>query len=170
MSTITKRITKSALLAAALIVAFSGPAQAQRLRGGFVRVVPGWNFNLGYSPHYNPFWGPYYPYGVYPEIYPYVVQHPTAAVKVEGVPKQVQVFIDGYSAGTAGTVRTTPGGHAITLYLPGYRTVTENIYVAPGSTVKMHETMDKLAAGEMSEPPPAPQADTQAPAGTTHPR
>ncbi len=71
-------------------------------------------------------------------------------------PKQTEVFVDGYFAGTAGTVRTTPGGHAITLFLPGYRTVTENVYVAPGSTLKVKDTMDRLAAGEMSAPPPAP--------------
>ena len=40
--------------------------------------------------------------------------------------------------------------------LEGYRTVTQNIYLAPGSTFKMRDTMDKLAAGEVSTPPPLP--------------
>jgi PEGA domain len=104
--------------------------------------------------------GSYYPYS-------YVVEHPTATVRVEGVPKQVEVFVDGYFAGTGGKVRTTPGGHAITLYLPGYRTVTENIYVAPGSTYKMREAMDRLAAGEASALPPAPQPSDAGPRGHT---
>ena len=85
-----------------------------------------------------------------------MVHNPSTKVRVEGVPKQTEVFVDGYFAGTAGTVHTTPGGHEITLFLPGYRTVTENIYVAPGSTFKMHDSMAKLGAGEVSTPPQSP--------------
>ena len=152
MTNITKRITKSVLLVAALIVTVSAAAQAEPFRrGGFgVRVRP--RIAIGIGGFYDPFWGPYYyPYG----IYPYVVEHPTAKVRVEGVPKETEVFVDGYFAGTAGTVATTPGGHAITLYLPGYRTVTQNIYVRPDSTFKMNGVMDKLPAGEVSTPPPS---------------
>ena len=167
MSTITKRITKFALLIAVLLVTFSGAAQAQQLHAGFgVRVGPRWNFGLGVGPFYDPFWGPYYPYG----FYPYVVNHPTAAIRVDAEPKQAEVFVDGYFAGTPGRLRTTPGGHAITLYLPGYRTITRNVYVAPGSTIKMRDRMDRLAPGEVSDLPPMParslQPATHPPAGT----
>jgi PEGA domain len=167
MSTITKGITKVALLVAVLIVTSSATAQAQRFGGGFGgRFGPHWGFSLGVAPFYDPFWGPYYPYAGYP----YVVGHPTASVRVEVVPKQTEVFVDGYFAGTAGKVRTTPGGHAITLFLPGYRTVTQNIYVAPASTVKMQDTMVRLTAGEVSAPPPQPSRPlrpaTQPPSGT----
>lgn len=169
MSTITKGISKVALLVAVLIVTVSATAQAQRLHGGVGgRIGPRVGFGLGIGPFYDPFWGPYYPY----TGYPYVVEHPTASVRVEVVPKQTEVFVDGYFAGTAGKVRTTPGGHAITLFLPGYRTVTQSIYVAPGSTFKMQDTMDRLAAGEVSAPPPQParplRPATQPPAGTPH--
>jgi len=151
MSNITRRITVLVPLLLALIVAFSAPAQAQRLHGGFgVRIVPRPYFGLGVGPFWDPY--PYYGYG----YYPYVIDRPTAAVRVDVVPKQAQVFIDGYFAGNAGTVKTRPGGHAITLYLPGYRTVTENVYVAPGHTVKMRDTLDQLPAGEVSAPPPQP--------------
>ena len=152
MSTITKGISKVALLVAVLIVTVSGTAQAQRFHGGFGRIGPRVTFGLGIGPFYDPYWDPYYPYA----RYPYVVNHPTASVRVDVVPKQTEVFVDGYFAGTAGKVRTTPGGHAITLFLPGYRTVTENIYVEPGSTFKMRDTMDRLAAGKVSAPPPQP--------------
>ena len=50
----------------------------------------------------------------------------------------------------------TPGGHAITLYLEGYRTVTQDVYVRPDSTFKLNETMERLSAGQASEPPPLP--------------
>ncbi len=158
MTTMTKRITKFGLLVAVLALTFSGTASAQRFRGGFgVRVVP---FNFGIGPFYYPLWGPYFPYAY--GVYPFAV-HPTADVRVEAVPKQAEVFVDGYYAGVASDfdgafkrLHTTPGGHAITLYLPGYRTVTQNIYVRPDSTFKMNETMDKLPAGEVSAPPSSP--------------
>jgi len=150
MSNIMKRITKVALLVAALSATFSAAAQAQPFRHG------GFRFGIGIGrPYFDPFWGPYYPYGFYPGAYPYVGQNMTAKVRVEGVPKQTEVFVDGYFAGTASTFATTPGGHAITLYLPGYRTVTQSIYVRPGSTFKMNGTMDRLGAGEVSTPPPS---------------
>ena len=154
MSNITKRITKSILLAAALIITVSATAQAQPFRhGGFgVRVGP--RIGIGFGGFYDPFWGPYYPYAY--GAYPYVGVYPTGWVRVKGVPKETQVFVDGYRVGTAGTVATTPGGHAITLYLPGYRTVTQNVYVRPGSTFKMNDTMERLGAGEVSAPPPSP--------------
>jgi hypothetical protein len=108
MSNITKQIMKSVLLAAALIVTVSATAQAQPFRhGGFgVRVGP--RIGIGFGGFYDPFWGPYYPYGAYP----YVIVDPTGWVRVKGVPKETEVFVDGYLAGTAGTVSTTPGGHA----------------------------------------------------------
>jgi hypothetical protein len=154
MGTITKGITKVTLLVAVLTFTLSGATKAQGFRGGRggFRGAPRGTFNLGIGRFYDPFWGPYYPYG----LYPYAVEHPTAAVRVEVVPKQAEVFVDGYFAGTAGKLRTTPGGHEITLYLPGYRTVTQNIYVGPDSTYKMQDTMDRLGAGEVSTPPPLP--------------
>jgi hypothetical protein len=144
-------------LVALAIVAFSATAYAQRAHEGpGDRDAPRPFVHFGMGRFYNPFWDPFYPYGMYPyDMYPGVIEHDTA-VNVKGVPKQTEVFVDGYFAGTAGKVRTTPGGHAITLYLPGYRTLTQDVYVAPGSTVKLQETMDKLPGGEASAPPPMP--------------
>jgi hypothetical protein len=162
MSNIMKRITKVTLLVAVLSVAFSAAAQAQPFRpGGFgVRVGPRASFGIGIGrPFFDPFWGPYYPYGFYPGAYPYVGQSLTAKVRVEGAPKETEVFVDGYFAGTAGTFTTTPGGHAITVFRQGYRTVTQSVYVSPGSTFKLDVTMDKLGAGEVSAPPPPVSPD-----------
>lgn len=184
MATIMKRTT---LLVAAVALAWSVPAQAELHRG---RDMEGPRDHVHARWHFDPFWSSYpygvYPYGVYPYgVYPYSVYpfnvypyplHPTADVRVQAVPKQAEVFVDGYYAGTADDfdgvfkrLHTTPGGHAITLYLEGYRTVTENVYVRPGSTFKLQDTMDKLPAGEVSAfpPPPAPpEPATQPPTGT----
>ena len=150
MTTMTTRITTVTPVLLVLVLAFSATAQAQRLHRGFgFRVAPHWG--VGVAPYYDPFWGPYYPYA-YP---PYVIEHPTATVRVDVVPKHAEVFVDGYFAGRTDKVRTTPGGHMITLFEPGYRTVTQSVYVAPGATVKLHSTMDRLPAGEISVPPPA---------------
>jgi len=132
---------------------------------------------------YDPFWGPYYPYYYgYPYgSYAYSLT-PSGSVKTEITPKQTEVFVDGYYAGVVadfdGTfqrLRTSPGGHTITLYLDGYRTVTESIYVRPNSTVKLKETMQKLAPGEASTPVPVPtlpggRSMTPAPSGGPAPQ
>jgi hypothetical protein len=120
---------------------------------------------------YDPLWGPYYPYGLgYPN--PWTYGYPSwsddssdsGALKTEVTPKSTEVYVDGYYAGTAddfdGVFRhlhATIGGHAITLHLDGYRTVTQNVYVRPDSTVKLKETMEKLAPGEVSAPVPQQQ-------------
>ena len=84
-------------------------------------------------------------------------------MRIEVTPRDAEVYVDGYYAGTVddfdGTfqrLHTTPGGHAITLHLEGYRTVTRNIYVTPADTFKLQLTMDKLRPGETSDPPPIP--------------
>jgi hypothetical protein len=152
MSAITKKVV---LLASALLFVVSAPAFAQPFRHGVV-VVPRAHF---YGPaFYDPWWGPYYPYVGYP--YPV---HSTGDVRIEATPKQAAVYVDGYYAGVVddfdGTFKhlhARPGGHAITLYLSGYRTVTENVYVRPGSTFKLNATMDRLPDGQQSAPPPKP--------------
>jgi PEGA domain len=84
-------------------------------------------------------------------------------VKTQIKPNQTEVYVDGYYAGVADDfdgafqrLHTSPGGHAVTLRLEGYRTVTQNIYVRPGSTYELTETMEKLAPGEVSDPVPLP--------------
>ena len=140
MLSITK---KAALLTAVLVMIGASSANAQPFRGRFV----------------HPFWGPYaYPYGVYPygayRVYPFGARR-EADVRVEVTPKQTEVFVDGFYAGVADDfdgvfkrLHTTPGGHAITLRLEGYRTVTENIYVSPDSTFKLRDTMQRLRSSD----------------------
>src|SRR5882724_6746884 len=117
---------------------------------------------------YDPFWGPFYsdrygyPYGYGYPGWPYDYSSTiTGSLKTEITPKQTEVYVDGYYAGVADDfdgvfqrLNTSPGGHAVTLRLEGYRTITRNIYVRPDSTYKLRETMEKLAPGEVSEPVP----------------
>ena len=78
----------------------------------------------------------YYPYARYP-----YVGRSYGDVRTQVTPKQAQVYVDGFYAGVAADfdgvfkrLHLTPGGHIITLYLDGYRTVTQNVYVRPDST------------------------------------
>ena len=151
MSTITSRITKVALLVVVLIFGFSGVAHAQRFRGRVGgRIVPRWNYSLGIRPFHDPFWGPYYPYGFY---YPYGIDH--ATVRVQAVPKQTEVFVDGYCAGTAGNVRTT----SVVTRLPCISGVSDGDgehLRGGGFHVRERHTMQTLNPGEVIVPPPMP--------------
>jgi hypothetical protein len=162
--------TKAALLTAALLVmCAAGSADAQSFRGRL-----GVRRGYIYTPFfYDPFWGPYpYPYGAYTFGVP-----PEADVKVEVTPKQAEVYVDGFYAGVADDfdgvfkrLHTTPGGHAITLHLEGYRTITQNLYASPGSTYKLRDTMERLAAGETSVAPPSPSRPGVRPRASVAPR
>jgi PEGA domain-containing protein len=154
---------RAVLLTAVLLMIGGGLANAQPYRGRF----GGGRGHIYARSFYDPFWRPYaYPFGVYPYpaygVYPFGARR-DADVRVEVTPKQTEVFVDGFYAGVADDfdgvfkrLHTTPGGHAITLRLEGYRTVTENIYVSPDSTYKLRDTLQKLAAGETTEAPPFP--------------
>ena len=101
--------------------------------------------------------------GGYP--YPgYRYAAPDAAVKFDVKPREAMVYIDGYYAGVVDDfdgafqrLRTAPGGHELTLYLEGYRTYSERIYLSADNTFKLKHRMEKLAGGEVAERPPAPR-------------
>ena len=131
---------KTALLATALLLIVGGSANAQPWRGR-AAFFPRAHI---YTPFYDPFWG-YHPYAGYP----YVAGRSYGDVRTEVTPKNAEVY-------AFKRLHLTPGGHAVTFYLEGYRTVTQNVYVRPDSTLKMNDTMDRLAAGQTSAAPPAP--------------
>jgi hypothetical protein len=83
-----------------------------------------------------------------------------AIVRVIATPKDAAVYVDGFYAGTVHDFNDwwqglplPPGGHEILLYLDGYRTTYRRVYLAPGSTLQLHETRERLSAREHSEPP-----------------
>jgi PEGA domain len=130
-----------------------------------VVVVPRYEIHRPFV--YDRFWGPGYPYA-----YAYPYGRPLAEIKTNVTPKDTEVYVDGYYAGRADDfdgvfqrLSVAPGGHAITFYLDGFRTVTEDVYVRPDSTLKMDETMQRLASGETSAavPAPGPWAERRAP-------
>ena len=164
-----------AMLAGSLIQA--APASAQVRIGvgvgvGYYRPYYGPWFSFGYSwypgfyygyPYYGyPFYGyPYarsyygYPYYGYPGGYPYYYG---ASLRLQVTPREAEVFVDGYFAGTVddfdGTFQrldAEPGEHDLELYLPGHRSVQQKLYLQPGKTTKVKLAMQPLAPGD-SEP------------------
>jgi hypothetical protein len=126
---------------------------------------------------YDPFFGPYpwWPYGAYPYPY-YPIYDNRAVVRLLVVPKQAAVSVDGFYAGIVDDfdgffegLPLPPGGHEIDLYLEGYRTAHQRIYLAPGSTFKLHHTLERLGIGEVSEPPTVAPPIPPPPDGTYTP-
>jgi hypothetical protein len=179
-----KPLAIAAAVAAAAVVALApSTADARPIGRGFVRgrvIVGGYYDPFFYSPFYTPFgfgygWGAY-PYGAYgygyrpygAYSYGYGYGRPVEAsgsARIQVTPKEAEVYVDGYRAGrvddfdgTFQRLHAAAGPHEITIFLNGYRTITEKVYMGADSTVKIHETMARLAPGETSARPAAPPA------------
>jgi hypothetical protein len=191
-------IPVAAALAATMLWADRSDAQVRI--GGGVRVAtprtrvsvvvgrPYYYRPFYYRPYYRPyafapFYGPYL-YGSYfyrPFYwYPYAPVgygyggFDGASLRVQVTPRDTEVFIDNYYAGTADDfdglfqrLHLEPGAHDITLYRDGYRTVRQRVYIQPTGTFRLRYTMVSLGPGEIAEPrpaePPPPQNAPGAP-------
>jgi hypothetical protein len=123
---------------------------------------------------YDPFFGPYpwWPRAAYRHLYYPIYDH-RAVVRVIATPKDAAVYVDGFYAGTVHDFNDwfqglplPPGGHEIVLYFEGYRTVRHSIYLSAGSAFKLRHTMERLPAGELSDPPAVAPPVPPPPAGT----
>jgi hypothetical protein len=99
----------------------------------------------------------------YPPPYGYRYAEPDSSLRFSVKPKQAAVYVDGYFAGTVNDfdgafhrLRVTPGEHNIVIYLQGYRSIRQHLYLSPNGNRKITETMEKLLSGEAEEPPPVP--------------
>jgi hypothetical protein len=171
-----------------------GQADAQVRARGAVRVgapraravvVVGGYRRPFYDPFYDPFYfntfyRPYYyrPFYWYPQVaYGQGFYNGDGSLRLQVSPRETEVYIDNYYAGTVDDfdgffqrLHIEPGAHDITLYLDGYRTVRQRIYLQPTGTFRLRYMMQPLGAGEVAEPrpaeppPPQPQAGPQGPA------
>ena len=150
-------------IAAALLLVSAVPTQAEAQRRRRTVVV------VGVGGHTYPYWryDPWYQWGPYrypPYAYRYRMYDRTSDLRLDVSPRQAQVYVDGYYAGIVDEfdgvfqrLRLEPGGHTITLYLEGYRTETQDLYLRPGSDQRIRLNMRPLAPGERAEPPLPPQ-------------
>jgi hypothetical protein len=101
---------------------------------------------------------------------------PDASLRIEVEPKNASVFVDGYFAGTVDDfngvfqrLHVAPGEHEIVIYLEGFRSIHERLYVGPNSSRKIAHQMEKLGAGEPNEPKPEPTAEARQSEGPPSP-
>jgi hypothetical protein len=127
-------------------------------------------FSVGFPCCGYPAYGyPYYPYYGYPFIY-----DNSASLRLQVSPREAEVFVDGYYAGTVddfdGTfqrLHVVPGDHDLELFLPGHRSYQQKVYLQPGKTFNVRHAMEPLAPGDAE--PARPTAKPQ-PAGAPPPR
>ena len=119
-----------------------------------------------YSPYwYDPFWyGQYYP----PYGYGWGQGYNAANLKVQVEPKNAEVYVDGRLAGIVDhfdgmfqSLMLEAGAHDVIVYLDGYRSIHEQLYLNVGSTYRIKGVMEKLAPGEPGEPRPQPSVMTR---------
>jgi hypothetical protein len=154
-----KRFALFSGLVAVLFVGSAATSEAQ-FRGRGPVVVVGGGF---YSPYYDPFFYGQYGYPIRPYGYGYRTYEPEASVRLEVKPKEAEVYVDGYYAGivddfdgTFQRLRVAPGEHEIELWLDGYRTVRQMVYLTQDNTFRVKYQMERLAAGQAPEPKPQP--------------
>jgi PEGA domain len=88
----------------------------------------------------------------------------SGAVRIEVMPREADVYVDGYLAGRVDDfdgifqrLYLPRGGHEITIYMSGYRSIQQNVFVGPASKLIIKQAMVPLAPGEFQEPQPQPQ-------------
>jgi PEGA domain-containing protein len=170
-----RTVSLRVVLAASLVLLTNrGAAFAQHGHGGPHHSTV---FVGGYF--YDPFFGPYPWWPAYAYPYPYYPAYDISAdLRLLVTPREANVYVDGFYSGIVDDfdgffqhLPVPPGGHEVVLYLQGYRTVHQTVYASPGSTYKLTYTMERLAAGETSEPPPVAPPVPEPPAGSaTTPR
>jgi hypothetical protein len=168
-------VTRSSLffLAAGLLAAavlLPAPAEAQGRRGP--RIATRATVVIGAGAYYRPYvYDPWYPYYWYPAPYYYGGRYysDSSALRLQVTPRQTEVFVDGYYAGVVddfdGTfqrLNLEPGEHELQLFSPGYRSISQRIYLQPRSTFRVRHDMTPLAPGEAE---PARPSNGPAPPG-----
>ena len=164
-----RRYKQSVLFCALAAIVFVGSAatseaQVRGRRGRARVVVVGGGY---YSPflYDTSFYDPWYQYAypIPPYGYGYRRYEPEASVRLEVKPKEAEVYVDGYYAGIVDDfngvfqrLRVEPGEHEIELWLDGYRTVRQQVYLTPDNTFRVKYQMERLPAGQAPEPKPQP--------------
>jgi hypothetical protein len=158
--------------AVALVASSTAEAQGRRGgRGGGTRVIVA-------GPYYSPFfyggWYGYpfaYPFGYpYPPYYGYGMYEREGSLRLQVEPRQAEVFVDGYYAGVVddfdGTfqrLRVQPGEHDVQVYLAGYRSLHQQVYLQVDKTFTIKQTLQPLGPGDQPEERPVAKTPSEDP-------
>jgi hypothetical protein len=107
----------------------------------------------------------------YPPIqYPYRYATAESDLRIVVKPKEAEVYVDGYFAGKVEEfdgafqrLHVEPGQHEIQIYLEGYRTLKQHLYLSSRNTRKIEGTLERLGPGEQAEPQPTPRDSPEQP-------
>lgn len=104
-----------------------------------------------------------YPPVYYPGYPPFQYAAPESSLRISVKPKEASVFVDGYFAGkvedfdgTFQRLHVDPGQHELVIFLQGYRSLKQKLYLSPNATRKIEGELEPLAPGDIQEPEPAP--------------
>ena len=118
----------------------------------------------GYRPYYLGFYDPFL-YRQYPYPY-YGTRYDQGAVRLEVKPETTEVYVDGYYAGVVDSfdgifqrLRLPAGKHKVTLYLEGYESTRETLYLVAGETYRIRHQMEPLVDGAPQPIRPEPTRD-----------
>lgn len=103
----------------------------------------------------------------YPPLYPpyggYRYATAESNLRINVTPTDALVYVDGYFAGKVDDfngkfqrLHVEPGEHELTIYLEGYRSLKQRLYLSVNATRTIDGTLDKLPAGQPSDPQPEP--------------
>ena len=100
-----------------------------------------------------------------PYPFPYVAE---SNLRVNVKPKEAAVYVDGFFAGKVSEfdgslqrLHVLPGEHEIVVYLEGYRSLKQHLYLGPSVTRTITGALEKLSPGEAQEPEPKPSEDAR---------
>jgi hypothetical protein len=106
--------------------------------------------------------------GYPPPSYPYPAPAwryapPESNLRIIVKPKDASVYVDGYFAGKVDEfdgkfqrLHVPPGQHEIVVYLEGYRSLKQSLYLSVNATRTIQGELERLAPGEQGEPQPQP--------------
>ncbi len=107
---------------------------------------------------------------IYPGYPPYRYAAPESDLRFDVEPKDASVYVDGYFAGKVDDfdgafqrLHVAPGPHEIVVYLDGYRSLRQRLYLSPNTTRRIEGMLERLAAGETPEAAPVPSEDPEPP-------
>lgn len=88
--------------------------------------------------------------------YPYGYAYDnSASLRLQVSPREAEVFVDGYYAGTVddfdGTfqrLHVEPGDHELEVFMPGHRSYQQKVYLQPGKTFNVRHEMEQLGPGD----------------------
>ncbi len=100
---------------------------------------------------------------IYPGYPGYRYAEPESDLRITVRPSDASVYVDGYFAGKVTEfdgafqrLHVTPGQHDIVIFLEGYRSLRQQLYLSPRQTRTIAGQLERLSAGEAQEPAPVP--------------